>query len=336
MRTLTIIALAIAATAILAACGSGSDQLTGRDWRLTAITEKVPAFQGVIPAEDQGKYVIRFNDDGTYVGTADCNQIAGTYETNRRDSLTINPGISTLALCPEGSYADLFVHGITQARSYEIKDVILTITLSDRGTMVFVVGLPGSSAPAATDQPTEAPTASPTPKPTASPTPKPTPSPTPTAKPTAAPTGEPTAKPTVAPTPKPTPKPTPAPTAPPTPGGDLTGKAWQLTAVTLKDPAFQGVVPADQQSNYTISFATDGTFSARADCNTVNGGYATTSSGGLTITPGPTTTVACAEGSYSDLYIIGISKAASYAVAGDQLTITTTDQGTLVYTDSGA
>ena len=68
-------------------------------------------------------------------------------------------------------------------------------------------------------------------------------------------------------------------------------------------------MPADQQANYTINFATDGTFSARADCNTVNGGYTVTSSGGLTLTPGPTTTVACAEGSYSDLYIIGLTSA---------------------------
>ncbi len=144
--------------------------------------------------------------------------------------------------------------------------------------------------------------------------------------------------PTPAPTPKPTPKPTPAPTpAPtPTPGADLTGIPWQLTAVTLRDPAFQGVVPADQQANYTINFATDGTFSARADCNTVSGGYTVTSSGGLTLSPGPTTTVACAEGSYSDLYIIGLTSARSYVVANNQLTITMADGGTLQYRNSAS
>ena len=104
--------------------------------------------------------------------------------------------------------------------------------------------------------------------------------------------------------------------------------------MTLTDPAFQGVVPADQQPNYTINFATDGTFSARADCNTVNGGYTVTSSGGLTLTPGPTTTVACAEGSYSDLYIIGLTSARTYVVANNQLTITLADGGTLVYRNS--
>jgi heat shock protein HslJ len=104
--------------------------------------------------------------------------------------------------------------------------------------------------------------------------------------------------------------------------------------VTLKDPAFQGVVPADQQANYTVNFAADGTFSARADCNTVNGSYTVTASGGLTLTPGPTTTAACADGSYSDLYILGLTSSRTYVVANNQLTITLADGGTLVYRNS--
>ena len=88
--------------------------------------------------------------------------------------------------------------------------------------------------------------------------------------------------------------------------------------------------PADQVK-YTITFAADGTFSAQADCNQVLGTYTTTSSGGLTITPGPSTIVACEEGSYSDLYVLGLTNAASYAIASNQLTITLQDGGTLVY-----
>ena len=288
-----------------------------------------------------------FKDDGTFTGTADCNQFAGTYKTSGSDRITITPGISTLALCPEGSFGDLFVHGLARAKSYAIANDTLTITLTDEGTMVFVVGVaagPTPEAPAATVAPTASPspTPTPTPKPTPTPTPKPTPTPSPTPKPTASPSATGSAKPTTAPTtaptpaqptPAPTPKPTPAPTPAPTqaPGAGLTGKTWLLTAITLKDPAFQGVVPADQQASYTVTFNTDGTFSAKADCNTVNGGWTATSSGGLTITPGPTTTVACADGSYSDLYILALTSTASYAIASGQLTITLTDQGTLVY-----
>ncbi len=113
--------------------------------------------------------------------------------------------------------------------------------------------------------------------------------------------------------------------------GSLTGKTWQLTAITEKVPAFQGVVPEAQQANYTIEFKSDGNFSAKADCNMVSGTYTTTSSGGLTIVPGPSTMAACPEGSLSNQYILGLGNAASYAIANSQLTITLKDGGTLVY-----
>jgi heat shock protein HslJ len=111
----------------------------------------------------------------------------------------------------------------------------------------------------------------------------------------------------------------------------LNGKTWQLTAITELVPAFQGVVPAADQPNYTIEFKSDGTFQAKADCNTTSGAYTTTSSGGLTILPGPTTLVACPEGSLSPQYLAALANAASYAVANSQLTITLKDGGTLVY-----
>jgi heat shock protein HslJ len=114
-------------------------------------------------------------------------------------------------------------------------------------------------------------------------------------------------------------------------GSALTGKTWQLTAITELVPAFRGVVPAADQANYTIEFKSDGTFNAKADCNTTSGSYTTTSSGGLTILPGPTTLVACPEGSLSSQYLTALGNAASYAVANGQLTITLKDGGTLAY-----
>ena len=40
--------------------------------------------------------------------------------------------------------------------------------------------------------------------------------------------------------------------------GALTGRTWQLAAITGQTPAFQGVFPPEEQSLYTIEFATDG------------------------------------------------------------------------------
>jgi heat shock protein HslJ len=114
-------------------------------------------------------------------------------------------------------------------------------------------------------------------------------------------------------------------------GSSLTGKTWQLTAITEKVPAFQGVVPAADQPNYTIEFKSDGSFNAKADCNQLSGSYTTTSSGGLTIVLGPSTLAACPEGSLSSQYVAALGQAASYAIASGQLTITLSDGGTLVY-----
>jgi heat shock protein HslJ len=317
MRKTILLAFAMSAAAILAACSSsGASGLTGVAWQLTAITEKVPAFQGVVPAADQAKYAITFNTDGTFTGTADCNQIAGTYKTVGSNAITITPGISTMAMCGEGSLDLLFVHSLGKAKTYAVANQQLTLTLTDDGTMTFGVGTPAASAaasagtsaaPAASVAASTAPTAKPTPKPTAKPT----------TKPTAAPTAKPGAS------------------ATPAPATGLTGKAWQLTSITEKTPAFQGNVPDAQQANYTIQFQADGTFSAKADCNTVSGTYVTAdpsaASGDLAITVGPTTTAACPDGSLADLFVIGLGNAASYAVASNQLTITLQDQGTLAF-----
>src|SRR5688572_27610520 len=114
-------------------------------------------------------------------------------------------------------------------------------------------------------------------------------------------------------------------------GAALTGKTWHLTAITEKVPAFQGVVPAAEQANYTIEFKSDGSFSAKADCNQLAGTYTTTGTSGLAIVPGPMTLAACPEGSLSSQYVAALGKAASYAIANGQLTITLTDEGTLVF-----
>jgi hypothetical protein len=63
----------------------------------------------------------------------------------------------------------------------------------------------------------------------------------------------------------------------------------------------------------------------------VNGTWTATSAGGLSIVPGPSTIVACGEGSYGDLYVLALTNSASYAIANNGLTITLKDGGTLVY-----
>jgi heat shock protein HslJ len=114
-------------------------------------------------------------------------------------------------------------------------------------------------------------------------------------------------------------------------GSSLTGKTWQWTAMTTTTPTSQSVVPSDQQASYTVEFKTDGSFAAKVDCNQVGGSYTTTASGGLTIVPGPSTLVACPEGSLGTVFLAGLSSAASYTIASGALTITTQEASTLTF-----
>ena len=129
------------------------------------------------------------------------------------------------------------------------------------------------------------------------------------------------------------------------PPAELLGKTWKLTGITETTPAFQGVVPEADQSNYTIEFQADGTFNAKADCNQVGGTYEVhrgdgrtdiglePGGGSISILPGPSTLAACPPGSMGDLYVVGLGKASSYAIEGGQLTLTLADGdgGTLVF-----
>jgi len=136
MRKRAVFALVIGVAAIAAACSGGSS-LTGNSFKLTAITEKVPAFQGVVPAADQPNYTIEFKSDGTFNAKADCNQLSGTYTSTGSGGLTIVPGPMTLAMCPEGSLSTQYVAALGQAASYAVASGQLTITLTGGGTLVY-------------------------------------------------------------------------------------------------------------------------------------------------------------------------------------------------------
>jgi heat shock protein HslJ len=135
MRTRAFLAVVIGISALVAACsGTG---LTGKTWQLTAITEKVPAFQGVVPADVQANYTIEFKSDLTFNAKADCNQLSGTYTTTGSDGLTIVPGPMTLAMCPPESLSSQYVEALGKTASYGIASDLLTLTLTDGGTLVF-------------------------------------------------------------------------------------------------------------------------------------------------------------------------------------------------------
>ena len=95
---LALLSVGIGALLVYAFLNRGPDAgaLTGPTWQLASITGQTPAYQGVVPAAEQSRYTIAFADDGTFNAKADCNSVAGTYELDRRDGITITLGPSTL------------------------------------------------------------------------------------------------------------------------------------------------------------------------------------------------------------------------------------------------
>jgi len=79
-----------------------------------------------------------------------------------------------------------------------------------------------------------------------------------------------------------------------------------------------------------ITFNDDGMFDADADCNKVGGSY-TTSGNSITISPGPSTLVACPADSHGDAYTAALAQAGSYAVGGSVLTLTLSGGDSLTF-----
>ena len=97
-----------------------------------------------MPADQVGLYTIAFLADGTFSAQADCNVVVGTYvtadPTAATGDLAITPGPNTGAGCDDGSHADLYVLALTKADTFSIADGVLTVALSDGGSLTFDAG----------------------------------------------------------------------------------------------------------------------------------------------------------------------------------------------------
>ena len=95
--------------------------LTHADGTIDTYTDAAPTLTGVtwqwlgtmtgegpITVADSSRYTIEFLADGTAAIKADCNNVVAQY-TAENGAMTITPGPSTLAACPEDSQADVFV-----------------------------------------------------------------------------------------------------------------------------------------------------------------------------------------------------------------------------------
>ena len=99
----------------------------------------------------------------------------------------------------------------------------------------------------------------------------------------------------------------------------IPASTWQWTSMNESAPPAQSVVP--NPASYTITFNSDGTFSAKVDCNQVGGTY-TASDGQLSIAPGPSTMAECGPESLYNIFLANLATADGYSLQGNNLTLT--------------
>jgi heat shock protein HslJ len=106
----------------------------------------------------------------------------------------------------------------------------------------------------------------------------------------------------------------------------LTGVTWQWQGSQYSNDT--DATPEDP-SKYTIAFAEDGTYQGMADCNGIGGEY-TLEDSSITISPGPTTLIACPDGSLGSEFTRDLEAAAIvFFQEGDLLIDLFADAGTM-------
>ncbi len=106
----------------------------------------------------------------------------------------------------------------------------------------------------------------------------------------------------------------------------LVGTVWQWQGTQMSDDS---AFTPDDPANYTIEFMTDGSIAIQADCNQANASY-TLDSGALTVIAGPTTLMACPEGSLGSDFLAQLSIAGSFFLQeGDLFIDLQADSGTM-------
>ncbi|MEN8241317.1 MAG: META domain-containing protein [Chloroflexota bacterium] len=112
-----------------------SDEITEITWQWIRFDDTAGLNNIVIA--DPTLYTLTLNPDGSYAAKADCNHAAGGY-TLEGSSLTLLPGITTLAECGPDSHYNTFLTLLGEVASYLIQDGQLYLNLwADGGSMVF-------------------------------------------------------------------------------------------------------------------------------------------------------------------------------------------------------
>jgi heat shock protein HslJ len=122
---------------LLGACGGSGipKEMLDTTWEWQQLTETMPASQSMVA--NSANYTLVLTADNLYSGKADCNMIQGEYQVSG-ESLTLKPGITTLAECgPESSY-NQYMDFLAQVDVYHLENGKLVLTFGNgAGEMIF-------------------------------------------------------------------------------------------------------------------------------------------------------------------------------------------------------
>lgn len=108
-------------------------------WQAIAITDPAGATTEIA---DPDRYTAQFLPDGSLLIQADCNRGRATYELVD-GKLTVQPGISTLALCPPTSHDLAFMAALNGATGFAFDDDGLLLLTGSEGDLTMQATLEG-------------------------------------------------------------------------------------------------------------------------------------------------------------------------------------------------
>lgn len=111
------------------------DPLLANDW---AWQETVYNDGEVVTPTDSAQFIARFNEDGTFSSTTDCNNTFGAY-TRDESALTFGPLAATLMACLDETKEMIYGEMLSQVTSYMIADNgnLVLMLKYDTGSMIF-------------------------------------------------------------------------------------------------------------------------------------------------------------------------------------------------------
>jgi heat shock protein HslJ len=126
MTKKNVVLVCLLALTVAPACGKPStapSDIIGGIWKIRSIETYAGSVIGVT---NTAGYTVSFGDGGKLAARADCNQCAGTYSISG-DSLTVGALACTKAFCGSSSYDALFLDILTNATTFGVQGIELTI-----------------------------------------------------------------------------------------------------------------------------------------------------------------------------------------------------------------